>query len=81
MKPLLWLALGLCVLLVALSRVPLGDVHWDAPIYLYQAKRFAETQHLADIARNAEHIAAQVAGAWPADERYSEAFWRSSRLG
>ena len=81
MKPLLWLALGLCVLLVALSRVPLGDVHWDAPIYLYQAKRFAETQHLADIARNAEHIAAQVAGAWPADESYSEAFWRSSRLG
>lgn len=80
MKPLLWLALGLCVLLVALSRVPLGDVHWDAPIYLYQAKRFAETQHLADIARNAEHIAAQVAGAWPADESYSEAFWRSSRL-
>lgn len=81
MKPLLWLALGLCVLLVAFSRVPLGDAHWDAPIYLYQAKRFAETQLLADIARNAEHIAAQVAGAWPADERYSEAFWRSSRLG
>jgi len=81
MKRLLWLALGLCVLLVASSRVPLGDVHWDAPIYLYQAKRFAETHHLVDIARNAEHIAAQVAGAWPTDESYSEAFWRSSRLG
>jgi hypothetical protein len=81
MKRLLWLALGLCVLLVALSRVPLGDAHWDAPIYLYQAKRFAETQHLVDIAHNAERIAAQVTGAWPADESYSEAFWRSSRLG
>ncbi|HQZ02189.1 MAG TPA: hypothetical protein PKW99_06030 [Thauera sp.] len=69
------------MLLVALSRVPLGDAHWDAPIYLYQAKRFAETQHLVDIAHNAERIAAQVTGAWPADESYSEAFWRSSRLG
>lgn len=81
MKGLLCLALGLCVLLVAVSRVPLGDAHWDAPIYLYQAKRFAETQLLVDIAHSAEHIAAQAAGAWPADERYSEAFWRSSRLG
>lgn len=81
MKRLLWLAVGLCVLLVALSRVPLGDAHWDAPIYLYQAKRFAETLYLADFARSAEAIAAQVAGEWPADESYSEAFWRSSRLG
>ena len=66
MKGLLCLALGLCVLLVAVSRVPLGDAHWDAPIYLYQAKRFAETQLLVDIAHSAEHIAAQVAGASPA---------------
>lgn len=81
MTRLLWLALGLGMVLVALTRAPLGDVHWDAPIYLYQAKRFAETSYLADIVRNAEAIAAQVAGAWPKDEGYSEAFWRSSRIG
>lgn len=69
------------MLLVALSRAPLADVHWDAPIYLYQAKRFAETAYLVDVARNAQEIVAQLAGAWPEDESYSEAFWRSSRLG
>lgn len=81
MNRLLWLAVGLAMLLVALSRVPLADVHWDAPIYLYQAKRFAETAYLVDVARNAQEIVAQLAGAWPEDESYSEAFWRSSRLG
>lgn len=81
MRRLLWLVPGLSVVLVALSRAPLADVHWDAPIYLYQAKRFAETPYLSDVAASAEAIAAQIAGAWPADEDYSEAFWRSSRLG
>ena len=81
MSRLLWLAVGFGMLLVALSRAPLADVHWDAPIYLYQAKRFAETAYLVDFARNAQEIAAQLAGAWPEDESYSEAFWRSSRLG
>lgn len=80
-KRLLWLALVGAVVIVAFARTPLGDVHWDSPIYLYQAKRFAETPYVHDIAASSRQIVAQIAGNWPEDEGYSEAYWRASRLG
>lgn len=62
---------------------PLQGVHWDAPIYLYQAKRFAETPLVHSYATHAEHIAGQVTGIYPlpAGEAYPEAYWRFTRLG
>jgi hypothetical protein len=63
------------------SKDPLDGVHWDSPIYLYQAKRFAETHFLAHLAVHAREVAMQVQGNWPKDEIYSEAYWRFARLG
>ena len=56
-------------------------MHWDVPIYLYQAKRFAETYYLMNYIRHADEIAAQINGHWPASEGYSESYWRFGRLG
>lgn len=76
-----WCAYALIASLIGFSKGLLEGMHWDVPIYLYQAKRFAETHYFEDFVRDAWAIAAQVSGGWPADEGYSEAFWRSVRLG
>jgi hypothetical protein len=74
---------GLCIfaLFLAALKEPLEGMHWDVPIYLYQAKRFAETHYLINYIRHADDIAAQIAGHWPAGESYSESYWRFGRLG
>jgi hypothetical protein len=74
---------GLCIvaLLLAAQKEPLEGVHWDAPIYLYQAKGFAETHYLINYIRHADEIADQIDGHWPAGESYSESYWRFGRLG
>lgn len=73
--------LTLLALLFAAIEAPLEGMHWDVPIYLYQAKRFAETHFLANYIHHAAEIAAQVHGHLPADEWFSEAYWRFARLG
>lgn len=73
--------LALVAFVASGSGLPLRDVHWDSPIYLYQAKRFADTPYLHDYSANAAAIAGQVDHHWPRDENYSEAYWRFSRLG
>ncbi|MDD1643083.1 MAG: hypothetical protein LUQ29_07440, partial [Methylococcaceae bacterium] len=75
---------GLCIfaLLIAALKAPLEDVHVDAPIYLYQAKRFAETHYLINYIRHADEIVAQIDGHWPVPyESFSESYWRFGRLG
>ena len=74
---------GLCIfaLLLAALKEPLDGMHWDVPIYLYQAKRFAETHYLINYIRHADEIVAQIDGHWPAHESYSESYWRFGRLG
>lgn len=47
---------------------PLVDVHWDSPIYLHEAKRFAETDYLNNYAQHAEEITAA--------SKNSGSFWR-----
>jgi len=59
----------------------LESVHSDVPIYLYQAKRFAETHYLTDYIKHAATVAEQVSGNWPDDELYSHAYWHFIRLG
>jgi len=45
---------------------PLSSAHWDSPIYLYQAKRFAETDLARSFATHSRTIAAQVSErTWP----------------
>ncbi len=77
----------LLLLLIALALGgairPMQAVHWDAPIYLYQAKRFAES-HLVDSYRqHAEAVAGQALGTNPMQqgEAYPESYWRFTRLG
>lgn len=74
---------SLCTLaiLLAAASEPLDHMHWDVPIYLYQAKRFAETHYLINYIRHAKDIAMQLNGNWPTNEMYSEAYWRFTRLG
>lgn len=74
---------SLCIfaLLLAAQNQFLEGMHWHVPIYLYQAKRFAETHYLLNYIHHAKEIAAQVDGHWPADEAYSESYWRFLRLG
>jgi hypothetical protein len=67
--------------LIAAKEGPLEAIHWDVPIYLYQAKRFAETHYLINYIHHASEIVAQVHGQLPVDEWYSEAYWRFVRLG
>lgn len=67
--------------LIAAQESPLEGMHWDAPIYLYQAKRFAETHYLVNYIRHASEIITQVYGNLPVDEWYSEAYWRFLRIG
>ena len=66
---------------IAATQGPLEGMHWDAPFYLYQAKRFAETHYLVNFARHAVEIVNQVYGNWPADEAFSHAFWHFVRIG
>jgi hypothetical protein len=80
-KRLIVISLVVLALLLAAQEEPLEDMHWDVPIYLYQAKRFAETHYLANYARHAAEVAIQVQGDLPAHESYSHAFWRFIRLG
>lgn len=84
-----WLSarLLLLVLLIALALVgalrPMQTVHWDTPIYLYQAKRFAETDLVDSYRRHAEIVAGQALGTHPLPqgEGYPESYWRFTRLG
>ena len=73
--------LAILALLIVAQKEPLEGMHWDVPIYLYQAKRFAETHYLINYIRHADEIAAQIDGHWPASEGYSESYWRFVRLG
>ncbi len=68
--------------LIAGTTVPLASSHFDSPIYLYQSKRYAETELAQSYLRHAEDIAEQVkTHRWPAGEGYPEAFWRFMRFG
>lgn len=79
---LLWLALTLMAISFSNAWLPLQRVHWDSPIYLYQAKRFAETRLIASYSNNANAIASQTqTGKLVIGEGYSEAYWRFTRLG
>ena len=77
---LLYFILFVVLIINGLER-PLTLIHWDGPIHLYQAKRFAETPLAGSYAQHAEAVAAQVDGKWPAGEGYSESYWRFSRFG
>lgn len=85
-KKLNWFRFSLIVIflaaiLIGAHKKPLEGVHWDSPIYLYQAKRFAETSLFKSYAEHALEIAQQVNDSWPEDEGYSEAYWRFIRFG
>lgn len=74
--------LAALALALAAPKGLLAGVHWDAPIYLYQAKRFAETRYLANYTRHASEVAAQVqSGHLPPGEEFSDAYWHFARLG
>ena len=61
---------------------PLSEVHWDVPIYLYQAKLAVETPLLQSYSRNSNEIADQVRSQrFSDDEGFPEAYWHFSRLG
>lgn len=68
---------------IGFTKPPLGGVHWDSPIYLYQSKRFAETSLLESYRQHAKEIRDQVYGVapLPRGEAYPEAYWRFARLG
>lgn len=74
---------GLCIfaLFLAALKEPLEGMHWDVPIYLYQAIRFAETHYLINYIRHADEIAAQIDLHGLPGEAYSEAYWFFGRLG
>ncbi len=82
-------SLGLFLLTLILIAVafttawrPMQSVHWDAPIYLYQAKRFADTPLVASYISHAAAIASQIqSGQLTEGEGYSESYWRFTRLG
>jgi len=80
-----WMLFGALLMALALSSAqrPLQSVHWDTPIYLYQAKRIAESALLVSYSTHALEIAEQAGGyrPLPLGERYPEAYWRFSRLG
>jgi len=64
------------------DKVPLSEVHWDVPIYLYRAKLLVETPLLHSYSINSYEIADQVKNQrWPEDEGFPEAYWHFSRLG
>jgi hypothetical protein len=76
--------LALLLIVVALVNAwsPLQRSHWDAPIYLYNAKRFAETPWVASYIEHSESIATQItSGQLHTGEGYSESYWRFTRLG
>jgi hypothetical protein len=73
--------LALLGLLLAAMKGPLEGVHWDVPIYLYNAKRLAETDLLASYMAHAPEIVSQLYGQLPAGEWYSEAYWRFRSIG
>jgi hypothetical protein len=76
------LALLLFVVALVNAWTPLQRSHWDAPIYLYNAKRFADTPWVASYIEHSESIASQVtSGQLPIGEGYSESYWRFTRLG
>lgn len=81
----IWTALGtvLCAVSLFASQRPLQGVHWDTPIYLYQAKRHVGQALIPSYAVHAREIAGQVRGVrpLPPGEAYPEAYWRFSRLG
>lgn len=67
---------------VSRTATPLAGAHFDSPIYLYQAKRYAETELVQSYLRHAGDIAQQVrTHGWPASEAYPESFWRFMRFG
>jgi len=80
-KRLILISLAVLALLLAAQEGPLEGMHWDAPIYLYQAKRFAETHYFVNYARHTVEIVDQVRGNLPAGEEFSHAFWRFVRIG
>jgi hypothetical protein len=64
------------------NKTPLSDIHWDVPIYLYQAKLVVETPLLQSYSRYSHEIADQVKNQrWPEDEAFPESYWHFSRLG
>jgi hypothetical protein len=80
-----WTLLGtvLCAVALFAMQRPLRGVHWDTPIYLYQANRNAGQALITSYAAHAQEIAGQVRGGrpLPPGEAYPEAYWRFSRLG
>ena len=80
----LLIAIGLLLTgcFIASTVTPLGSAHFDSPIYLYQSKRYVDTDLMDSFRRHAPEIAHQVREhSWPATEGYSESFWRYMRLG
>jgi hypothetical protein len=79
-----WSLLVVVLLLGVVSTAtspPLSDVHGDSPIYVYEGKRFAETDFLADYHRSASTIAANAHGATLGDARFWSPYWHFTRLG
>lgn len=77
-----YITLILLVLAVAIAanKEPLEGMHWDVPIYLNQAKLFAESAYLDNYTHQAAKIAASVKE-HVGDEYFSHAFWHFIRLG
>ncbi|MES1999775.1 MAG: hypothetical protein V4446_10715 [Pseudomonadota bacterium] len=71
------LLLGLVTLIMINTKAPLTDVHWDVPMYVYQASRFADTAYLQNYVAHATEIVREI----PAAKPFSYEFWYFSRLG
>ena len=68
--------------LISALVMPLSTSHWDSPIYLYQAKRFVETDLLTSYHEHSKEINVQVSEySSSSGEGYSESFWRFMRFG
>jgi hypothetical protein len=63
--------------------MPLSDVHWDTPFYLYKAKLLVETPVYTGYVRHADRVAREVMeGTWDRDLSYfPQAYWYFTRLG
>ncbi len=60
---------------------PLYKNHYDASIWLYQAKRFADTHYVASYLNHASEIEKTVNKGWHREQSFSEQYWWFSRIG
>ncbi|NOS89729.1 MAG: hypothetical protein HOP34_14525, partial [Methylococcaceae bacterium] len=74
------IALLVYALVIATNKAPLEGMHWDVPLYLSQAKAFAQSPYLDKYTHQAAAIAASVKG-HTAEEDFSHAFWHFMRFG